>query len=188
MSLDTTIINRSIRELIRTILGMPLNSVRPANQSAPAEKAGESFATVQILSIAAIGIDRVLIENEPTPSLNVQETIEGLRRCVVSVQFFRGDAYSRAARLHALLRSSQASEFMQQKGIGLIKANEAQDITAVSSTSYESRAAIKVEFYVASDEVLSVATYGRFPVSVDTAVKKPDGSFYPPQTIEVIAP
>lgn len=187
-TLDTKQLNKSIRQIVRLLLGEPEGFVRPANQPAAAEKADESFATVQVLAITTDGIDRVKQANELAPSNNIAETIEGMRRVTVSVQFFRGDAYSQAARLQSLMRSSYAGDLLQSAGLGLIRANDAKDMTAVSSTSYESRAAIQIEFYLAVDEVLSVPTYGRFPVAFDTGKKKPDGTFYPPQQIEVTAP
>ena len=68
-------INKLIRQFVRENLGMPENSVRPANQTAPTGKQSEQFATVLITMIASAGEDDRQLANEVAPSKNVSETV-----------------------------------------------------------------------------------------------------------------
>ena len=102
-------INKLIRKFVRETLGMPDNSVRKANQTAPTGPQDEQFATVLITVIDSTGEDDRHLANEATPSLNVSETLIGQRRLVASIQFFRGDAYTKACRLNTLLSMSHGA-------------------------------------------------------------------------------
>lgn len=161
-------INTMIRKLVRETLGMPENSVRSANQTAPTGPQGEQFATVLITMIDATGEDDRRLENEAAPSLNVAETITGQRRLLASIQFFRGDAFLKACRLNTLMSMSAVVEKMQGLGLGLIRTSSARNLTAVIDAAWEARAQIDLEFHLVAKEVQSLPTFGRFPISVST--------------------
>lgn len=166
MTLDD--INKVLRQFVRETLGMPENSVRKANQSAPTGKQTDQFATVLITLVEPVGQDdRVLLE-EDAPSLNVTEVVIGQRRLIASVQFFRGDAYTKACRLQTLISLSSVIEKAQKAGIGSITASAAKNITAVVDAGWEERAQIDLEFYLIAKEVQSIPTFGRFPIDVST--------------------
>lgn len=159
---------------------MPENSVRPANQNAPTGAIDEQFATVLIATFEPVGQDQLMRQNDSSPSTDVIETVIGPRRCMASIQFFRGDAYYKAMRLPALLSTSAAVEKMQQQGIGLIGTSPPRNLTALVDTLWEERGQIDIEFYVVAAESVSVPTYGSFPISIDTNP--------PIQTFEVFEP
>lgn len=161
-------INKLIRQLVRETLGMPPDSVRPANQSAPTGKQTESFATVLVTLIEPTGEDERRLANEPAPSLNVSETVTGPRRLLASIQFFRADAYTRASRLKALMAMSSVTARLQAMGLGFVRASAARNLTAVVDASWEERAQIDLEFYLVAREVQSIPTYGTFPIDVAT--------------------
>jgi len=166
--LDPHAVNRSLRGIIRTLLGMPANSVRPANQNAPTGTMDEQFATVLVTSVGAEGWDDSRHQNEAQPSTNVAESVTGQRRLAASVQFFRGDAYTQACRLRTLLGTSQAIASLQAAGLGFVSASPARNLTGVIDTYWEERAQIDIELYLIDHEVISTPTYGRFPISVTT--------------------
>lgn len=163
--------SRKVRELVRLTLGMPENSVRPANQHAPADGV-EQFATVLLTIIEPTGWDDSRFENTAdTPTAAgrpVHETIIGQRRCMASVQFFRGDAYAKALRLGTLLQMSAAQERMSNMGLGLIRVTGAKDIAALINTFFEPRGQIDLELHLIAGESMQTPTFGRFPISVDT--------------------
>jgi hypothetical protein len=161
-------INTMIRKLVRETLGMPENSVRPANQTAPTGAQSEQFATVLITMIDDTGEDDRRLEDEPAPSLNVAETITGQRRLMASIQFFRGDAFLKACRLNTLMNMSAVVEKMQGLGLGLIRTSSARNLTAVIDAAWEARAQIDLEFHLVAKEVQSLPTFGSFPISVST--------------------
>lgn len=182
-------INRNIRRLLRTVYGITdENFFRPADQKAATGTISQQFGTVRIMAMPSEGVDVLRQENEDLPSLNVLETIEGVRHITASVQFFRGDAYTKAARLPALMRSSAAMDTCRAQGLGFIRCGSPRNLTQEIDTNFEERGQIDIEFYVIAREEISLPTYGRFPMSIDMAIEKPDGTLYPPQTFEVIAP
>ncbi len=161
-------INKLIRQFVRETLGMPANSVRPANKTAPTGKQTTQFATVLITVISPTGEDDRSMANEATPSLNVAETLTGTRRLIASVQFFRGDAYTKACRLHTLMSMSSTVDRLQGIGLGFIRASPAKNLTAVVDAAFEERGQIDLEFYLVAKEVQSLPTFGRFPITVST--------------------
>lgn len=161
-------INKLIRQFVRETLSMPPDSVRPANQTAPTGKQSEQFATVLITLIDSTGEDERRVANEATPSLNVAETLTGMRRLIASVQFFRGDAYTKACRLHTLMSMSSTVDRLQGIGLGFIRASSAKNLTAVVDAAFEERGQIDLEFYLVAKEVQSIPTFGRFPITIST--------------------
>ena len=161
-------INKLIRQFVRETLGMPENTVRPANKTAPTGKQTDQFATVLITMIAPTGEDERQMKNEAMPSLNVSESVTGMRRLVASVQFFRGDAYTKACRLNTLMSMSSSVDRLQAVGLGFIRASPAKNLTAVVDAGWEERGQIDLEFYLVAKEVQSIPTFGRFPITINT--------------------
>lgn len=157
----------AIRQLIRTALGMPENSVRAANQTGmPSGTRNEPYATVLVTSYAPIGWDQTRVTNEPAPSLNIAESADGVRHVTASVQFFRQDALVRGRRLKAALSLSGSVALMQELGLALRSVGPTQDLTDVVDTLFEERCRVQLEFQVSSVETASVPTYGQFPFSI----------------------
>lgn len=173
-------INKLIRQFVREVLGMPENSVRPANQKAPTGKQDEQFATVLITLINPTGEDDRTLANEDSPSLNVAETLTGHRSLTASIQFFRGDAYMKACRLSTLMSMSSSVDKLQAIGLGFVRASAARNLTAVIDAAWEERGQIDLEFYLVAKETQSIPTYGRFPITVATEISTTSS--------EVIAP
>lgn len=164
-------VNRKLRELIRLTLGMPANSVRPANQHSPAEGT-EQFASVLVINVEPTGWDDSRFENTPLTiteaGMPVKETIIGQRKIVASVQFFRDNAYEQAMRLGVLLQSSAAQERMELAGFGLIRATTAKDLSAVANTLFEPRGQIDLELHLISSESAQTPTFGTFTIQAET--------------------
>lgn len=163
MQLDTT--NTALRNLIRSLLGMPAGSVRPANQNAPTGSATDQFATVLLTPIGSEGTDDYLL----SPGLNPNEITEklvGSRRITASVQFFRGDALTKASRLESLMSSSRAIAAMQAAGLGLVTIHPVVNVAEKVDTYWEPRAQVSLEFYLITEEQDTLQSFGTFPVSV----------------------
>lgn len=165
---DMSGVNKAVRTLVRELLSMPANSVRPANQNAPAGSKTEQFATVLVTALGSTGWDDVHLANEAAPSNNVAETVVGQKKIMASVQFFRGDAYTKAARLGILLQTSSAIGKMQAVGLGLVKVGAATNLTAVVDTFWEERGQIIIEFHLVEVETVSTPTFGRFTIVTHT--------------------
>ncbi|MCL2829842.1 MAG: hypothetical protein FWD77_03770 [Betaproteobacteria bacterium] len=165
-------INRHVRELVRVLLSMPKNSVRPANQNAPTGGT-TPFATVLIPTLQATGVDDVRLKDEAAPSLNVEESAVGQRAFMASVNFYGKDAFTRACRLHALLRMPHATERVQSMGLGLVRMSVARDLSAVVNSLWEERGQIDIDFHLIAKETLSVPTFGTFPMAIHTEPPPP---------------
>jgi hypothetical protein len=153
---------------------MPAGSVRPANQNGPTgnltkpDNTANQFATVLLNTIERRGWDDERLENEAAPSTNVTQTIVGQRHLVASIQFFRGDAYTKAERLRALLQTANAITQLQAAGLGVIRVGQALNLTALVDTYWEERGQLEVELSLVTAEQASVATYGKFPITTET--------------------
>lgn len=168
--LDLAVINDRVRTLIRELLSMPANSVRPAEQNeAPAGDISQQLATVKLTLIEATGQDDFVRTNQSAPSTNITESVEGQRLVTASINFYRGDAYTKAARLPAVLSSSTATERMKALGLGLVGTSQARNLTAIVDTNWEERGQIDVTFHITVAETTSVPTYGEFEFDVSTA-------------------
>ena len=166
--LDLKTVNQRVRELVRTLLDMPANSVRPANQNAPTGTVDTQFATVLITSVNTTGWDERRLINEASPSTNVQESTVGQRHVIASVQFFRGDAFTKACRLRTLLDLSMATDKMQAAGLGFIRASPAKNLTMVVDTFWEERGQIDIEFHIMTQETVSTSTFSQLRIDVKT--------------------
>lgn len=159
--------DKNIRTLIRTLLAMPANSVRPADQNAPTGTVSQQYATVKVIYQDATGSDEIRLAN--AASNNVTETIIGQRLLLASVNFYKGDAIAKARRLVTLLGSTQAIQLMQQLGLGLVRTTQVRDLTALVDTKWEERGQLDIEFHAIAQEDLTLATYGTVQVSIATA-------------------
>jgi hypothetical protein len=157
-------INAILRNIIRTELGLPEHQVRPANQNAPVGV--DPFATVLVYDSLAEGFDDVALVD--TTNLNVTETSRGLRKLLVSVQFFKANAITYASRLRARLQLSSAVEKFAVNGLGYARCSGVRVLSGIDGTFWEERAQIELEIYALAIENNTLATYGQFPIWVDT--------------------
>ena len=156
----------SLREAIRIAMGMPLNSVRPSNQHAPAEVTAEEFATVLIINTAPTGQDDSRFRSETPVSNTLDEAQVGQRRVTASVQFYRGEAMDKANALWQALNLSPSLERLQVAGFGLVAGGTPKDLSALSNTRMEPRAQVDLTLTIISKVAGKADTFGTFPVSV----------------------
>ncbi len=173
-------VDADIRTLVRTILGMPENSVRPANRNGPTGESKDLFATVLVSDDASMGWDSSTTADDAAPATTVTETVRGVRALSVTIQFFRPGAVAAARSLVARLQGSTAIGMMQAAGLGLTRIGAAKDISAVVNTYWEERAWVTADFTVTAVDTATIDTYNAFPITVATE----QGS----TTFEVTAP
>jgi len=83
-------LNYNVRKLVRTVMAMPANSVRPAKQSAPAGGQVDEMATVDIISDEPLGTPAVSYETVGTVPTDVTtQRVDNVHRFVASVNFYR---------------------------------------------------------------------------------------------------
>jgi len=80
----------SVRKLVRTVMAMPENSVRPAKQHTPAGGQVDEMATVDILRVEGIGTPGASLETVGTVPTDVTtERVDQVHSFVASVNFYR---------------------------------------------------------------------------------------------------
>lgn len=167
MSIRDTYEN-DFRKLIRETLGLPLNSVHKANTEAPTGTRDQPFSTVLFTDSLATGYDNNNYASTIVPSNNVIETGQGMRRVLVSVQFFKTDAKYSGDRLKTLLHMESITAKLQQIGLGLVRTGTVRDLSQTVDTKWEERSQLDIELHLIAREDLTVPTFGRFPIGVST--------------------
>jgi Protein of unknown function (DUF3383) len=83
-------LNYNVRKLVRSVMGMPADSVRPAKQSAPAGGQMDEMATVDIIDDAVLGTGARSYDTVGTvPSDITTERVDQDHKVVASVNFYR---------------------------------------------------------------------------------------------------
>jgi len=83
-------LNYNVRKLVRTVMAMPANSVRPAKQSVPAGGQVDEMATVDIITDEPLGTPAVSYETVGTVPTDVTtQRVDNVHRFVASVNFYR---------------------------------------------------------------------------------------------------
>lgn len=167
MPLDPDTANNAIRSVVQHLMGLPLGSVRPANQSAPTGHVDQPFATVLITDFTPVGQDSRTIRDDGVAD-QLTEVIQGTRQVICDLQMFRAGAYAKLSRLDALLRTDVANMMLQEKGLSFIKCSSARNLSEVVDTYYEERAQVIVEFYIASSETLTIPTFSTVVINIQT--------------------
>lgn len=162
-------INDSLRRIIRVLLKMPENSMRPANQTgAPTGSKGEIFGTVLITLTDQPGLIVARERVDPDDELQLIETGQQMSVATASIQFFRKGAKQLATRLPVLMQMSAATDMLTAAGLGLVGFTASRDIAAVADGFWEERAQIDFEISFISSEDQTLNTFGEFPISIET--------------------
>jgi len=83
-------VNYNVRKLVRAVMSMPVDAVRPAKQSAPAGGQMDEIATVDILDDTVLGTGARSYDTQGTvPSDITTERLDQEHMVVASVNFFR---------------------------------------------------------------------------------------------------
>lgn len=157
-------ISRTIRNIIRTELALPEHQVRPANTDAPTGQT--PFATVLLTDMISNGFDDVVIESATGNA--VTEVAKGLRKVLVSIQFFRANAITLASRLRGKLQLDSAREKFAANGLGYVRCSGVRVTSTVQNTFWEESAKLDLEIHVIAKETGTLNTYGEFPITIDT--------------------
>lgn len=186
MPIALATIEQNFRGNIRTLLGMPANSVIRANQQDPPPSGGQEdqYATVLVQEIGTYGWDEVTYTDSSDAgsgesgsgsdgyggdeTTDLTENITGQRRFMVSVQFFRGNAIVLANTLGALLQSSNGIAANIADGICISKIGSVRNLSALVDSYFENRAQMDIEFNYINQEQVDMPTFATFGGQLDT--------------------
>lgn len=194
--MTTDEIARNVRTLVRTVMGMPDNSVRPANQAAPVGGQVAQFATVQLVSSSEVGwANAGQVDNNDGTSV---ASVDQLESVVASVNFFRGadvaadpaglakagsSAVTMARRLGQRLQLPSSAALMNDLGLGLLSVGEVRDLSSLVDANWESRGQVDLTFDISNQETEAVTTITSADVGL--SFQPPGLPPRPPQDIEV---
>lgn len=165
------VLSVGVRAIVRNLLNLPDNSVRPYKQGTPGQPVGAApFATVLITEIHTVGLDQVKLAN--IANNHVQETITGPRLLTASIQFYRSGAYQNAARLVALLQASIVAGWLGSAGWGFVRTSGVRNLSGLVDTFWEDRAQLDVTFSCLSIETIDYRTFGTFPITTDDSTNR----------------
>jgi len=164
--LNDALTNSKLRKIVRDLLDMSENAVRPANQNAPIYK-GEEYATVQIVSEIAEGWDESEVTAIEKSELQAAERMSGIRRASVTIQYFNGDAYSRLRLLSDRFQSAFATQMFEDAAMGFSFVSGVQDLTGLlSDEEWQSRAAMKLDVYVEHEDYVRTPLIVQLPIDI----------------------
>lgn len=182
MSASIDEINLAVRGLIRTVMGMPANSVRPAEQSAPAGGQTAEIATVKIITSDDLGWPNDSLANSTDPTM-VTASSEFLTEVVASINFYRSpsknpagiatysnEAFTRATVLARRLQLPGALDAMLAMGIGLIDVGKPRNLAAIADATWESRGQVDVTFAIVNQESVELAAIASTEIDVTAQV------------------
>lgn len=166
----------TVRLIVRTAMGMPANSVRPANQQAPTGAAAGEFATVLLTEGQTTRRGTPTIQKTDIQSTDLQWNIDVLREFTASVQFFRAGAasgatvdslglpvqsdgaFDKACRLPDRMWLPPVRDLLNYYGLAYEgEVGSAKNIPAELGGHWESRGQVMLAFAVVSRESLRIA-------------------------------
>jgi hypothetical protein len=156
--------NATLRIIIRLLLDMPENAVRPSDQNAPIVK-GEEYITVQITAEHAEGTDET--EWLDDDALHATEHISGVRLVSASIQYYNGDAYRQLRSLSSRLQSELATQMFSDAGFGFVAVANVTNLTGLLPDEiWQSRAVMRLDFYVAVDDLVRTPLIVTVPITI----------------------
>lgn len=180
---DVDLVNDSVRGLLRELLQLPPNRVRPGNQAAPVPGEG-LFATVTLTSMVGVGQDAtdyytpartaeiasgVATLDAPsaiTDPHSLGEIVRGVRLATFSVQLYRKGSLSLMTRLRGLCASYRGVELFAARNLGLESVGAVRDLSAIDGAQMEERAGVDVGLHFILTEIIETPTYGTFPLDI----------------------
>lgn len=172
------LIGRSIRGLVRSVMGMPADSVRPANSNAPVGAKDTPMATVLVSTVRSIGADTNRLSNV-IPNVKgdtVKSEMIGNRLASASIQFFGASAFDNATALVARLQRQSAVETMRNVGLGFVRASPVTNVSAVINTYWEERSQVQIDFTVVSLDSETLDTFGIIPIQITQEINEIESS------------
>lgn len=140
MSIVEETINKFVRDSINYIVDINNYSIA-AKQNAP--RPVTSYASVDIMLIKQIGWEESTFVDR-TADVDIDETVEGSREIMCSLQFYRDDAIDNASKVRiGLLRNSIQEQF-RASDLGLVSRSDVRDISEPLENGWEKRAQLDI--------------------------------------------
>jgi len=122
---------------VRDVTGLNINHVIPQNDTGPRPKG--QYATIRVFDPVKIGHDAYTVTEGTVDPTTADFNYAGLRRIMVGINVYRGDAIGTMGSLKASFDRVLTQEYFAGKDIGIINTSETRDISEVIDGKYEER-------------------------------------------------
>lgn len=157
---------RGFRALVRDLLSLPENTVRPANNGTPAGDPNLPLVTVLLVQEETNGNGNTLFSDGVGTLVDI--ATEGQYPITLSLQFFRENAINNAGRLRKLIVHPLVHERLMALGLGFVSSTNVRNLTALlNRTLHEERAQLDMTFNLLRREVLSVESFASVQITLN---------------------
>jgi hypothetical protein len=98
-----------------------------------------AYGMVRVLTVSQLGHDRVTLQNQDAPDLDLIETVSGQRLVQVSINTYRDGAFDLINNIYGKLMLTRTIEHFNEINLGFVRRSEIRDLSALSSGSLEER-------------------------------------------------
>lgn len=150
-----------LRPIVMTVTGVPECILENPNAPAPNGEYAAINPQVNVGKRGQAEIIRTPGAAEDTQRVEVRPKI----RATVWVNFYRGDSRTRAAMLHDCNKRPDISARLFRANMGWISTDPVNDLTALQSENFESRAQIAIEVWYETSTEYTQNSIERFTVT-----------------------
>ena len=176
-------IGKALRDVIEAAMGMAPRTVVPADQSAPAGRVDQGFATYKIIDTKDAAWAEA--ENATQADGSELEAVSVPQYLTVSVNFYRGrnpktdaagmpiystGAFDQASRLPRRLQLTAFAEALRAAGLGFIGASPPRNLAGLADGHWESRGQVDLYISAVALETAPVTVFsglGGITINVD---------------------
>lgn len=151
-----------LREIVLTVTGVPECIL--ANPNAPGP-AGEYAAIQPQQTISERG--QATINRIVKPGALMDVEIRAKIACTAWVNFYRGDTRTTAAKLKQCNKRPDISALLFEKNLGWVGTGPVNNLTALQSENYESRAQISINLWYETSDITEINTIERINGTVE---------------------
>lgn len=156
---------------VKTVTGLTDANVIPQND-AGVRPSGQ-YATIRVLDPEKIGHDSYKITTNAIDDTTVDINYDGIRRVMISINIFRGDALGAMDKLKSSFDRVLTQEYFAGKNIGIINSSETRDLSDVVNSAWEERRQADFFFYVTNLETETLEA-----IETVTGTNQIDGKTY----------
>jgi hypothetical protein len=150
-----------MRSIVRDLLALSENYVRPANQNAPAGGIESKYMTCLISTV--IGSRGTETSKDVPGTLDIMRMIDGQRKATATLQAFGEGAFDLLVSLNALLDCDWAQWLFSQQNFGLVTRRGPSDLTTIIPAElWQRRAILELDFYFIAHAEIRVPCFGSF--------------------------
>lgn len=152
--MDKKVLSNYFKEWVRSVTGLDSDHVINLNTTSPRPKG--QYVAINILNIRKIGENEVKYVSKPNNFVDIDRS--GIFEVMLSVDVYRGEAFSILSNLINSTDEVWTTEFFSSKNIGIINQSASRDLSQTINNSWEERLQCDFFFYVTDSRTETVET------------------------------